>query len=181
MVFTEFIKYTFQFLIEAVFHNINFILCWGMNIQNNNMKPATSQYYVWYPITSKINPLNCSHILWCWNTILTFLLRIISMGFEATDQLLTTLFCIYQILERNWSTIRVHQLFTERPTNYPTLWSWALLEMPHAVEPLDSFPAFYGTRTFITTCKIWGSNVRKENVYLHNTTCNIRSRYSRKS
>jgi hypothetical protein len=46
MVFTEFIAYTFQFHIEAGFHIINFILCSGMNIQNNNMKPATSQYYV---------------------------------------------------------------------------------------------------------------------------------------
>jgi hypothetical protein len=37
MVSGEFIKYMFQFLTEACFHIINFILCWGMNIQNNNM------------------------------------------------------------------------------------------------------------------------------------------------
>jgi hypothetical protein len=58
VVFREFVEYTFQFLIEAVFHIISFILCWGMNIQNN-MKPVTSQYYVWHPIINKLNPLNC--------------------------------------------------------------------------------------------------------------------------
>jgi hypothetical protein len=42
----------FQVLIEAVFHIINFILCWGMNIQNNNMKPVTSQYYVSLPLAN---------------------------------------------------------------------------------------------------------------------------------
>jgi hypothetical protein len=31
-----------------------------------------------------------------------------------------------------------------------TLWSWALLERPSLVQPLDSFPAFYGTRRFIS-------------------------------
>jgi hypothetical protein len=36
-----------------------FILCWGMNIQNNYMKPATFQYYVWCPIPNKLNPINC--------------------------------------------------------------------------------------------------------------------------
>jgi hypothetical protein len=27
----------FQFQVEAVLHNIIVILCWGMNIQNNDM------------------------------------------------------------------------------------------------------------------------------------------------
>jgi hypothetical protein len=58
MVFKELVEYTFQFLMEAIFHIISFILCWGMNIQNNNMKLVTSQYYVWLPITNKLNPLN---------------------------------------------------------------------------------------------------------------------------
>jgi hypothetical protein len=31
-----------------------------------------------------------------------------------------------------------------------TLWSWALLERPPVVRPLDSFPAFHGTRRFNT-------------------------------
>jgi hypothetical protein len=44
MVFKEFIEYSLQFLIEAVFHIISFILCWGMNIQNNDMKPATAYH-----------------------------------------------------------------------------------------------------------------------------------------
>jgi hypothetical protein len=43
---TFFIEYTFQFLIEAVFHIINVALCRVMNIQNNDIKPATSQCYV---------------------------------------------------------------------------------------------------------------------------------------
>jgi hypothetical protein len=37
-----------------------------------------------------------------------------------------------------------------RYANQLTLWSWALLERPPVVKPLDSFPAFYGTRRFIT-------------------------------
>jgi hypothetical protein len=31
-----------------------------------------------------------------------------------------------------------------------TVWSWALLERPLDVRPLDSFPVFYGTRRFNT-------------------------------
>jgi hypothetical protein len=31
-----------------------------------------------------------------------------------------------------------------------TLWNWALVERPPVVYPFDSFPAFYGTRRFIT-------------------------------
>jgi hypothetical protein len=30
------------------------------------------------------------------------------------------------------------------------VWSWELLERPPAVQPLGSFPAFYGTQRFIT-------------------------------
>jgi hypothetical protein len=30
------------------------------------------------------------------------------------------------------------------------LWSWALLEKLHIVQPLKNFPAFYETRRFIT-------------------------------
>jgi hypothetical protein len=33
---------------------------------------------------------------------------------------------------------------------YLTMWSWALLEKPPVVRPLDSFPAFYGIRSFNT-------------------------------
>jgi hypothetical protein len=36
VVLTEFIEYTFQFLIEAVLHIINFILYSDMNVQNND-------------------------------------------------------------------------------------------------------------------------------------------------
>jgi hypothetical protein len=46
MVFREFIEYTFLFHIEAVLHIINFILGQCMNIQNNDKKPVTSEYYV---------------------------------------------------------------------------------------------------------------------------------------
>jgi hypothetical protein len=38
----EFIKHTFQFIVEIVLHIINFIFCRGMNIQNNDTTPATS-------------------------------------------------------------------------------------------------------------------------------------------
>jgi hypothetical protein len=41
MVFREFIEYTILFLIVTVLH-INFILCWGMYIENNDMKLETS-------------------------------------------------------------------------------------------------------------------------------------------
>jgi hypothetical protein len=44
MVFWEFIKHTFQYLIEAVLHIISFIFCWSMNVQNNDMTPLT----VWH-------------------------------------------------------------------------------------------------------------------------------------
>jgi hypothetical protein len=54
MVFREFIEYTFQFPIEAVLHIINFILFWVMNTHNNDMKPVTSQYYIWHPISNKL-------------------------------------------------------------------------------------------------------------------------------
>jgi hypothetical protein len=37
----EFIKYAFYFFVEVVFLIINFILCWGMNIQNDDITPAT--------------------------------------------------------------------------------------------------------------------------------------------
>jgi hypothetical protein len=39
MVFREFIKHTFQFLVEAVLHIISFIFSWSMNVQNNYMTP----------------------------------------------------------------------------------------------------------------------------------------------
>jgi hypothetical protein len=42
MVFWEFIEHTFLFLLEPVLCNMNFILCWGMNIQNYDITPATS-------------------------------------------------------------------------------------------------------------------------------------------
>jgi hypothetical protein len=32
------------FLVEVIFHNTNFILCWSMNVQNNDVTPATSYY-----------------------------------------------------------------------------------------------------------------------------------------
>jgi hypothetical protein len=35
-------------------------------------------------------------------------------------------------------------------TNWLTPWSWTLLDRPPVVRSLDSLPAFYGTRRFIT-------------------------------
>jgi hypothetical protein len=37
----ELTEYAFHFLIEAVLHIINFIPCWDMNVQNNDMKPLS--------------------------------------------------------------------------------------------------------------------------------------------
>jgi hypothetical protein len=42
MIFREFIEHTVEFYIETVFHIITFILCWSMNVQNNDMTAATS-------------------------------------------------------------------------------------------------------------------------------------------
>jgi hypothetical protein len=36
------------------------------------------------------------------------------------------------------------------PRSTLTLWNWELLERPQIMQPVDSFPAFYGTRSFIT-------------------------------
>jgi hypothetical protein len=62
MVFREFIKHTFHFLIEAVLHIISFILCWDMNVQNNDMTPVIT-----YDILSVINStlLTAAMILLC--------------------------------------------------------------------------------------------------------------------
>jgi hypothetical protein len=42
ILFKVFIEHTFQFLVEAVLYIISFILCCSMNVQNNDMTPATS-------------------------------------------------------------------------------------------------------------------------------------------
>jgi hypothetical protein len=42
MVCREFIDHRFQFLIEIVFHIISFILCWGMDVQDDDMTLVTS-------------------------------------------------------------------------------------------------------------------------------------------
>jgi hypothetical protein len=41
-VFKKFIKYMFYFIVETVIYINNFILCWGMDIQNNDIAPAAS-------------------------------------------------------------------------------------------------------------------------------------------
>jgi hypothetical protein len=40
MVFKEAIEQTFQFLAETALHIINFVVYWGMNVQNNDVAPA---------------------------------------------------------------------------------------------------------------------------------------------
>jgi hypothetical protein len=35
-----------------------FILSWCMHIQNNNITPMTTWYYIWHHVTNKFNPLN---------------------------------------------------------------------------------------------------------------------------
>jgi hypothetical protein len=56
MVFMEFIEHTLQFILKTVLQIINFILCCGMIIQNNDVTPAAILYYVSHPITNKLNP-----------------------------------------------------------------------------------------------------------------------------
>jgi hypothetical protein len=41
----ELIKYLFQLFVESVFYIINFVLCWGMNIENNDITPVISTYF----------------------------------------------------------------------------------------------------------------------------------------
>jgi hypothetical protein len=60
----ELIEYTFQFLIETVLHIINFILCWGMNIQYNDMKPLS--------IMCDILSLQFTTMIMCCKNILKF-------------------------------------------------------------------------------------------------------------
>jgi hypothetical protein len=45
---------------------------------------------------------------------------------------------------------RVEVEINSKLTNQLTLWSWALLQRPLYVRPLDSFAAFHGTRRFNT-------------------------------
>jgi hypothetical protein len=42
MVRREFIEYMLQFPIEAVLRIMNFILCWGMNVQNSDIYYASN-------------------------------------------------------------------------------------------------------------------------------------------
>ena len=52
------IKNLLWFLVKTVFWIITF-LTWCMHIQNNDITPATSQNYIWYPIANKLYFLNC--------------------------------------------------------------------------------------------------------------------------
>jgi hypothetical protein len=49
-----------------------------------------------------------------------------------------------------WKTLRVHNLYFSPNIINLTSWSWALLEKLPVVQLLQNFPAFYGTRRFIT-------------------------------
>jgi hypothetical protein len=42
MVFGEFIEYLCQFILEPVPYINNFVLCWGIDIKNDDITPATS-------------------------------------------------------------------------------------------------------------------------------------------
>jgi hypothetical protein len=59
MVLRKVIKNLIWFLIKIVFCNITFLLTWFMHIWNNDITPAVSQNYMWYPITNKLHFLNC--------------------------------------------------------------------------------------------------------------------------
>jgi hypothetical protein len=49
----------------------------------------------------------------------------------------------------SWTVSGV-SILTDWLTHQLNLWSWAPLERPPVVQPLDSFPAFHGTWRFIT-------------------------------
>ena len=51
--------------IKSVFWIITFLLIWCMPIHSNDITPATSQNYIWHPLTNTLYSLNCWHILWC--------------------------------------------------------------------------------------------------------------------
>jgi hypothetical protein len=46
MVLKKFIEHTFQFLVGALLHMINYILSLWINVYSDYMKPAVCQYYV---------------------------------------------------------------------------------------------------------------------------------------
>jgi hypothetical protein len=50
----------------------------------------------------------------------------------------------------NWYTGLSKRLYWLQFISLTHSWSWALLEKPPIVQPLKNFPAFYGTRRFIT-------------------------------
>jgi hypothetical protein len=82
----------------------------------------------------------------CWNLFtactMLFLLIVILLIFP-------------QLLIAMWTDGVSAELTASLSNQYPSknlliLRSWALLKRPSAVKPLDSFPAFYGTRRFNT-------------------------------
>jgi hypothetical protein len=58
-------------------------------------------------------------------------------------------------------------------TNYLTLWSCVPLKRPQVVQPLGSFPAFYGTRRFITDVRfeVFTAVTMKNGVFWVVTPC----------
>jgi hypothetical protein len=49
---------------------------------------------------------------------------------------------------------------TNEPTNYVTAWSTFMLEKLAVPQPVKEFPAFYGTRRFITALLLFLSYAR---------------------
>jgi hypothetical protein len=56
MVFRQLTEYLYQFLLDAVSHILNFILCQDIYTQNNDI---ISWWHVWHPITNKLADMIC--------------------------------------------------------------------------------------------------------------------------
>jgi hypothetical protein len=50
---------------KTIFGIISFLLTWCMHIQSNDIKPPTSQNYIWHPIFTNSTLLTADSILWC--------------------------------------------------------------------------------------------------------------------
>ena len=61
---------------------ITFLLIWCMHIQNNDITPATSQNYIWHPITHRLSSFNCSYYSVVYKNSCSQLMIFISFSIE---------------------------------------------------------------------------------------------------
>jgi hypothetical protein len=56
-----------------------------MNIQNDDIEAASSQYYVWHPITNELYPFNCLYDSFMYENSCTQFMILISLSIEKMD------------------------------------------------------------------------------------------------